>query len=112
MTHDTAGAGSAAASDEFVLLRWRRYGKDHLYVARSDGSKVGYWDMLTDEGHPDAPELRDLLAATVAASDCPGHHASGSALRADLTGPGVSVSMISLPSPVVGSDLRRLDSAD
>ncbi len=35
------------------INRWRRYGKDRLYVARADGTKVGWWDLQTDEGHPE-----------------------------------------------------------
>jgi Nuclease-related domain len=35
------------------ITRWRRYGKDRLYVARADGTKVGWWDLQADEGHPE-----------------------------------------------------------
>ena len=35
------------------INRWRRYGKDRIYVARADGTKVGWWDLQTDEGHPE-----------------------------------------------------------
>jgi len=35
------------------ITRWRRYGKDRLYVARADETKVGWWDLQTDEGHPE-----------------------------------------------------------
>jgi len=71
MSHEFRRAGEEAAQDEFVLLRWRRYGKDRLYVARSDGSKIGYWDLLTDEPHPESPELAGLLAAAVTTSSWP-----------------------------------------
>ena len=45
--------------------------KDRLYVARADGSKVGHWDLLTDEAHPETPGLADLLAAAVTSSSWP-----------------------------------------
>jgi hypothetical protein len=44
-----------------VATPWRRYGKNRLYVAQPDGTKVGYWDLDTDEGHPASPELLGLL---------------------------------------------------
>jgi len=71
MTHEFVRADGKSEGDEFVLLRWRRHGKDRLYVARADGSKVGYWDLLTDEAHPETPDLADLLAAAVTTSSWP-----------------------------------------
>ena len=60
-----------AKKDTFVLLRWRRHGKDWLYVARADGSKVGYWDLVTDQAHPASPDQADLLLAAVTTSIWP-----------------------------------------
>ena len=71
MAHEFARPDGKAVRDEFVLLRWRRHGRDRLYVARSDGSKIGYWDLLTDEGHPESPEHADLLTAAVTTSSWP-----------------------------------------
>jgi hypothetical protein len=71
MSHEFVRADDKAERDEFVLLRWRRHGKDRLYVTRVDGTKVGYWDLLTDEAHPETPELADLLAAAVTTSTWP-----------------------------------------
>lgn len=50
---------------ECVLVnRWRRYGKDRLYVTQPDESKVGWWDLVTGEAYPESPEhLPALLAA-------------------------------------------------
>jgi len=36
---------------------------DRLYVALADGTKVGYWDLVTDEPHPEKPELQRMLAS-------------------------------------------------
>jgi hypothetical protein len=34
--------------------RWKRYGKDRLYVTTDDGeTTIGWWDLVTDEGHPE-----------------------------------------------------------
>jgi hypothetical protein len=46
--------------------RWRRFGKDRLYVGRGDDVKVGWWDLITDEGHPEHPEDAAALAQAVA----------------------------------------------
>ena len=46
--------------------RWRRYGKDRLYVTTDDGeTKIGWWDLVTDEGHPETPEHADALVLAV-----------------------------------------------
>ena len=51
----------AQTSPDVTIARWRKYGRDRLYVARADGTKLGYWDLVTDEPHPVRPELTDLL---------------------------------------------------
>ncbi len=50
---------------EATVTRWRRYGKDRLYVTAADGSAVGWHDLLDDVAHPESPELADQLAAAV-----------------------------------------------
>lgn len=47
------------------VMRWRRYGKDRLYVARADGTQVGWWDLESDEPHPERAEDAEQLAAAV-----------------------------------------------
>lgn len=53
-----------------AVNRWKRYGKDRLYVTAPTGSgepvKVGWWDLATDEPHPEAPEHAPLLTQAVA----------------------------------------------
>lgn len=44
------------------VTRWRRFGKDRLYVERPDGAKVGWWDLTTNEAHPERQD--DLPALT------------------------------------------------
>jgi hypothetical protein len=53
--------------------RWQRYGKDRLYVATSDGEKVGWWDLTTGEAYPESPAHAEQLNAAVA--DWKGDHA-------------------------------------
>ena len=48
-------------SPDVTIARWRKFGRDRLYVARADGTKLGYWDLVTDEGHPERPELAEIL---------------------------------------------------
>jgi len=52
---------------EVTVTRWRRYGKDRLYVTAADGSAVGWHDLVADVAHPERPELADQLAAAVVA---------------------------------------------
>ena len=47
-----------------TVNRWKRYGKDRLYVTAGE-TKVGYWDLLTGEGHPESPDLAPTLEAAV-----------------------------------------------
>jgi hypothetical protein len=49
-----------------TVARWRRYGKDRLYVTAADEAKVGWWDLVTGEGHPESPEHASALGAAVA----------------------------------------------
>jgi hypothetical protein len=35
--------------------RWRRYGKDRLYGEHPGGVKPGWWDLVSDDPHPDSP---------------------------------------------------------
>ena len=51
----------AQTSPDVTIARWRKFGRDRLYVARADGTKLGYWDLVTDEAHPERPELTELL---------------------------------------------------
>lgn len=54
-----------------TVNRWKRYGKDRLYVtAPGNGEepmKVGWYDLATDEAHPESPEQAATLAAAVEA---------------------------------------------
>ncbi len=34
-----------------AAVRWRRYGRDRLYVTAADGTKLGHRDLLTGEDH-------------------------------------------------------------
>ena len=53
----------AQTSTDVTIGRWRKFGRDRLYVARADGTKLGYWDLVTDEAHPVEPSVVDLLEA-------------------------------------------------
>jgi hypothetical protein len=50
---------------DLVMNRWRRWGKDRLYVQRADGAKVGYWDLAEDVGHPESVDCDALLISAV-----------------------------------------------
>ena len=49
------------------VTRWRRYGKDRLYVRDDQGADVGWWDLTADESHPASPVLGPSLVAAIGA---------------------------------------------
>jgi hypothetical protein len=56
-----------STSPAMSIARWRAFGRDRLYVARAEGTKIGYWDLVADEPHPATPELQDDLEAAYTA---------------------------------------------
>ena len=73
-----------------VVTRWRRYGKDRLYVNDEEsGADVGWWDLVTDEPHPATPDLHSALAEAVTRwraeqLNAPADHALPSAPSGDI----------------------------
>lgn len=57
------------------VTRWRRYGKDRLYVSHVDGTKLGWWDLQAQELHPEsdtcASELSQAVEAWLASQQHP-----------------------------------------
>lgn len=49
------------------VTRWRRYGKDRLYVRDADGHDLGWWDLVANTAHPTTDETEQALRETVAA---------------------------------------------
>jgi hypothetical protein len=49
-----------------VVQRWRKYGKDRLYINAHDGTRVGWHDALTGEDHVEIPGQEDDYRAAVA----------------------------------------------
>ena len=41
---------------ELETKRWRRYGKDRIYVSTADGQRVGWLDLLDGSRHLEVPE--------------------------------------------------------
>lgn len=48
------------------VTRWRRYGKDRLYVKDADGHDLGWWDLVANTAHPTTKETEQELRETVA----------------------------------------------
>ena len=78
--------------------RWRRYGMDRLYVARQDGSKVGWWDLQTAEAHPE--DECDIEMVTAIAHDW--MSANGVSLAASVD-PGDDASTAPVAEPVIAA---------
>lgn len=49
------------------VTRWRRYGKDRLYVKDADGYDLGWWDLVANTAHPTSHETEQALLEAVAA---------------------------------------------
>ncbi|MGZ6870341.1 MAG: hypothetical protein ACXVHI_08580, partial [Frankiaceae bacterium] len=54
------------SDEDLVVNRWRRYGKDRLYVETTDGAKVGFWDFVTETAHPETADCESALLEAVA----------------------------------------------
>ena len=52
-------------SDGVVVRRWRKYGKDRLYVNTRTGTQLGYCDLATGEIVLTSPEHRQLVDGAV-----------------------------------------------
>ena len=55
------------AVPDLTVTRWKRYGKDRLYVTGVDARPVGWWDLLTTQGHPESADLASALDRAVSA---------------------------------------------
>ena len=74
---------------DLQVLRWRKYGKDRLYVNDEAGQRVGWVDLLTAQVKIEQPEQADAFNAAVAA-----HHAGAPMKASD---PGVAVALFAHP---------------
>lgn len=47
------------------IARWRRFGKDRLYVKDDSGAEIGWWDLASEAAHPADPGFETLLTEAV-----------------------------------------------
>jgi hypothetical protein len=50
---------------DLATKRWRRYGKDRVYVTTSSGQQVGWLDLVDGSRHLELPELGAAFAAAL-----------------------------------------------
>ena len=50
---------------ELTVSSWHRKGRHRLYVNRSDGTNIGYWDLVANEPRPNHPGDHDDLVRYV-----------------------------------------------
>lgn len=48
-------------------MRWRKYGKDRLYVNAASGERIGWRDLVTGQDHIEDEDSAELFRTTVAA---------------------------------------------
>src|SRR5664280_265673 len=53
------------AVPNLTVTRWKRYGKDRVYVTGVEGRPVGWWDLLAMQGHPESADLASALDGAV-----------------------------------------------
>jgi hypothetical protein len=53
------------ALPNLTVTRWKRYGKDRVYVTGVEGRPVGWWDLLAMQGHPESADLTAALGGAV-----------------------------------------------
>ncbi len=51
--------------EQLQVTRWRKYGKDRLYVSDQGGRRLGWHDLLDDTDHVDAPEHLTAVQSAV-----------------------------------------------
>ena len=55
------------AVPNLTVTRWKRYGKDRVYVTGVEGRPVGWWDLVAMQGHPESADLAAALDGAVSA---------------------------------------------
>ena len=83
------------------MNRWRRYGKDLLYVETPDGVKVGFWDLVTQTAHVESPDQESTLLAAVANWKSSG---GGTPAAPAAASPADETSAVAAPTPVMKAD--------
>ncbi len=56
----------SSVSDQLNTVRWKKFGKDRLYVNTSEGSRVGFHDLLTGEAVIELDEHAEAFHLAVA----------------------------------------------
>jgi hypothetical protein len=83
-----------------TAVRWRKYGKDRLYVNGGDGVRIGWRDLLTGEDHLEDGEAAELFSRTVATWQAHAGYSSASiAAHSGVEAPAA------LPEPTVEADI-------
>ena len=75
------------AVPDLTVTRWKRYGKDRLYVTGVDARPVGWWDLLTTQGHPESADLASALDRAVSAWLARDAQTAALAMTQDVAGP-------------------------
>jgi hypothetical protein len=53
--------------DGVRVARWRKYGRDRLYVTADEGTRLGWHDLATGQTYAELPARFDVLHAAIAA---------------------------------------------
>jgi hypothetical protein len=83
-----------ALDDALTATRWRRYGKDRLYVNDASGARVGWVDLLTGERH-----LEDPMRAAAFEAAVSGHLPTEPTTQDEDSAPDDSTAEAAIPGP-------------
>lgn len=90
---------------DVVVQRWRKYGKDRLYVNDADGARLGWLDIATGEDHIEVPDREGAYLAAVDPWRAAGRGASDARRPDALPDPTVTPPCAAVSSITVGAAL-------
>jgi len=96
---------------DLTVRRWKRYGKDRLYVTGVDGRPVGWWDLLATQGHPESADLASALDGAVSAWLARDGQTAAFAMAQDVAEPAQTAQVSgvdSLPSAGTEADVELI----
>ena len=99
------------AVPDLTVTRWKRFGKDRLYVTGVDARPVGWWDLLTTQGHPESADLASALDRAVSAWLARNGQTAALAIAQDVAEPAQTAQVSggdSLPSAGAEADVELI----
>jgi hypothetical protein len=94
-----------------TVTRWKRHGKDRLYVTGVDRCPIGWWDLLAMQGHPESANLAAALDGAVSTWLAMAGKTTDVELAQDVAEPAATAQVsdvVSLPSAGAEPDVELI----